>query len=82
MSHVDGSAILGILAIGLGRDMSGTELTCAGCGDRHVVERTRVYRRCPGIVVRCPGCDGVELLVTEIRRRIQVQLRGVANVQF
>ena len=81
-THVDGNAIVGALSIALGTDAAGASVVCAGCGRDHPVAEARVYLRCPGMVVRCPGCDGVEIVLTEIRHRLEVGLGGVTRLQF
>lgn len=81
-SPVDGNAVLGALSLALGRPMDGASVTCSGCGDTHAVARTVVYRRAPGIVVRCPGCTGVEVVIVSVRRRLQVTMPGISALLF
>jgi hypothetical protein len=76
--HVDGNAVIGALSLALGTDLAQGWLECAGCGDSHAIARTLVYLRCPGMVLRCPGCGDVEVVVVEIRHRLTATLSGVA----
>ena len=79
--HVDGNAVIGALSLALGTDVGEGSLECAGCGDTHEIARTHVYLRCPGMVLRCPGCGAVEVVVVEIRHRLTATLSGVAALR-
>ena len=82
MNHyVDGNAAIGAFSLALGTDLAEGSLECAGCGDTHAIARTRVYRRCPGLVLRCPECDGVEVVIVEIAHRLRATLVGVAALR-
>jgi len=80
--HVDGNAVIGALSIALGTDVGEGTIECAGCGDTHEIARTHVYLRCPGMVLRCPGCGAVEVVVVEIRHRLTATLSGVAALRM
>ena len=75
--YVDGNAVIGAFSLALGTDLAQGSLECAGCG-RHPRRSPRrgVYRRCPGLVLRCPGCDGVEVVIVEIAHRLRVTIVG------
>jgi Family of unknown function (DUF6510) len=78
MNHyVDGNAVLGAFSLALGTDLSEGSLECAGCGSSHAIAQTRVYLRCPGMVLRCPECGGVEVVIVEIDHRLNVTLSGI-----
>ena len=82
MGYVDGNALAGALSLAFGRDMTTAETVCADCGDRHIVASTRVYLRSPGMVMRCPNCSAVELILTDIRGQLQIHLRSVASLHL
>jgi hypothetical protein len=82
MNHVDGNAVIGALSLALGADASLAELVCASCGANHPVAEARVYLRCPGIVIRCPNCTTVEIVLVEIEHRFQITLANVANLRL
>lgn len=82
MSHVDGNALAGALSIVFGRDVTSSETVCAECGDRHPMAATHVYLRCPGMVMRCPACGAVEIVVTEIRGHLDLHVRSVAAIHL
>jgi hypothetical protein len=60
---LDGNAIAGDLYSAFGREMTAVTGTCGGCGAMSAVAELRVYGRAPGIVVRCPGCNAVVLVL-------------------
>lgn len=77
MSHVDGNAIIGALSLALGADTGHADLVCAACGHEHRVAETHVHLRCPGIVIRCPSCNGAEIVLVEIEHRFVVTINGI-----
>lgn len=79
--HVDGNAVIGALSLALGTDVGEGWLECAGCGDSHEIARTHVYLRCPGMVLRCPGCGAVEVVVVEVRHRLTATLSGITALR-
>ena len=79
--HVDGNAVIGALSLALGTDVGEGSLECAGCGDTHEIARTQVYLRCPGMVLRCPGCGAVEVVIVEIRHRLTATLTGITALR-
>jgi predicted RNA-binding Zn-ribbon protein involved in translation (DUF1610 family) len=82
-SHVDGNAIIGALWLALGTDADHhLSVVCAACGDQHHIARTRVYLRCPGTVIRCPNCGGVEIVLVEIHHHLHLTLAGAARLDL
>ncbi len=47
-----------------------------------MVGAMRAYVRAPGMVLRCPACDGIVLRVVETPDSTYVDLRGVAYLRF
>jgi hypothetical protein len=82
MNHVDGNALAGALAIAFGRDMTNAVGVCDSCGDRHALAQTHVYLRCPGMVMRCPKCANVEVVLVEIEHHMKVTLRGLSTIDL
>jgi hypothetical protein len=66
MSALDGNAIAGPLFAIFGREMTADVGTCDHCGNRAVVAELRVYAHAPGTVARCPSCEGVVFVLTDI----------------
>ena len=82
MSYVDGNAAIGALSLAMGTDVGLAALSCGACGHHHPLAEAHVYRRCPGMVVRCPSCTAAELVLVEIDHRIQLTISNVAAIEF
>ncbi|HTU27795.1 MAG TPA: DUF6510 family protein [Solirubrobacteraceae bacterium] len=80
MNPLDGNAIAGPLASFFGTEMTTAEGSCRHCGRTSRVAELRVYASGPGTVARCPTCEGVLFVVTEIREQISVSSDGFAFV--
>jgi len=79
---VDGNAIGGLLREIFTMEMTAAETTCAGCGAVNAVGRVVVYMQAPGVVVRCPSCEQILMLIVHGRGRYWVDLRGVRRLEF
>lgn len=77
MDALDGNAIAGSLLAVFGAEMTAATGECASCGARRALAELRVYLRGPGTVARCPSCDGVVLVLVEVRGITCVDLRGL-----
>ena len=73
---LDGNSLGGLLYDLFGRDMTADVGRCGGCGATNPIGVTRVYGDAPGHVIRCPGCDGVLMVVVETpqARRVSFEL--------
>jgi hypothetical protein len=67
MEPLDGNVIAGQLYEVFGREMTTAVGACAHCGATAVIAELRVYVKAPGTVVRCPACDGVVIVLVEMR---------------
>jgi hypothetical protein len=79
---VDGNAIGGLLREIFTMEMTAAETTCAGCGAVNAVGRVDVYMQAPGVVVRCPSCEQILMLIVHGRGRYWVDLSGVRRLEF
>ncbi len=79
-SYVDGNAVGGALSLAFGTDMTTAVGVCGSCGHKHSLAQTRVYLRCPGMVMRCPACSSVEIVMVEIDHHITLTVRGLASI--
>lgn len=78
---LDGNAIAGTLAEVFGGDMTTAIGTCGHCGTRGPVAEVVVYTRAPGVVVRCRVCDGLLMVITQVRDVFCVDALGLAELQ-
>jgi hypothetical protein len=78
MDVLDGNAIAGALADVFGVEMTDADGTCAHCGAHRPVAELTVYVRGPGTVVRCRSCQGIVMVLVEVRGVTCVDLMGLA----
>jgi hypothetical protein len=73
---LDGNAAAGLLAeVFGGAEVTGAVRGCGSCGQEHAVGKHRLYRGA-GLVLRCPGCGDVALVVVDCGARREVRMRG------
>ena len=68
---LDGNAVGGTLSEVFGEDLTGAEGTCPDCGTAGPVGTLRAYTNGPGIVLRCPACDAVQLVIVRTPRGLR-----------
>lgn len=78
---LDGNAIGGLLHEVFGTEMTTAVGTCATCGATSQVAETVVYLDAPGTVARCRACASVLMVLTRVRARNCVDLRGLAALE-
>jgi Family of unknown function (DUF6510) len=78
---VDGNELAGALRSVFAVDVTTARGACVGCGQMRVVAEARVYTRAPGLVARCPGCDGVLLRVVSAPGRVWLDVRGLTCLE-
>ena len=54
--------------------------TCDNCGATGLVAELMVYRQAPGTVVRCPACEQVLMVFSQVRGVNCVDLRGLRSL--
>jgi Family of unknown function (DUF6510) len=54
--------------------------TCGSCGAVGLVAELMVYRQAPGTVVRCPVCEQVLMVFSQVRGVNCVDLRGLRSL--
>ena len=79
---VDGNAMAGDLREIFAVDVTAAVATCAGCGRSGAVAELRLWGRSPGIVARCPACQGVVLRVVRAPDRVFLDLRGAVRLEL
>ncbi len=73
--HIDGNGIAGLLGEIAGAEMTSVLRTCQSCGDRRAIGEHRAYRGA-GVVLRCPSCHDVAIVIGVQEERLVVQWRG------
>ena len=77
---VDANAVAGLLATIFEREVTAMEERCVHCGTVSLVGALRVYRRGPGIVLRCPACAEVVLRIVETPTGVRLDLSGATHL--
>jgi hypothetical protein len=80
--YEDGNALAGPLGEIFAVDVTVAVQRCAGCGRTGPVAALRVYRHAPGLVARCPGCDGVVLRLVRTPDAAFLDLTGALNLKI
>jgi Zn finger protein HypA/HybF involved in hydrogenase expression len=81
-SPLDGNAIAGPLAELFAFNVTMAVSTCAHCRDTRPIAELRAYMRAPGMVLRCPSCDGVQLRLVQSTERAWLDLRGIQILEI
>ena len=73
--HIDGNGIAGLLSEIAGTEMTTVVRTCQSCGGRRPLGEHRAYRAA-GVVLRCPDCQDVAVVIGIQEQRYVVEWRG------
>ena len=79
MDALDGNAIAGALFEYFGHEMTMADVRCSHCQSASLMAELRVYMKAPGAVARCPTCDGVLMVIVNVRG---AQRLDMANMQM
>ena len=79
---LDGNAAAGELEQIFAFEVTSAVGTCANCGAVGAVGGTSVYSQAPGIVIRCPACQGVLIrLAHDGESRYWLEMTGVSSLE-
>ncbi len=78
--HIDGNGVAGLLAEVAGAEMTSVLRTCQSCGDRRTIGEHRAYRAA-GVVLRCPSCQDVAMVIGVQDTRLVVDWRGTYEIE-
>jgi hypothetical protein len=81
MEALDGNAIAGLLLDVFGAEMTTASAVCGHCGTRGIVAECEVYLGGPGAIARCRSCQGLLLVIVEVRGVRCVDMRGVESME-
>ncbi len=77
MDELDGNGAAGLLHEVFGTEMTVAVATCGSCGTVAQIGESGLYTGGPGTVIRCRGCHGVLVVITQVRGRYCVDLMGM-----
>lgn len=80
VQRVDGNAVGGMLSELFVPDLTAARARCAGCGTTRMVGVLHVYAHGMGMVMRCPGCDGVVLRVARTPTHFWLDATGATSI--
>jgi hypothetical protein len=78
---LDGNALGGLLQQLFGLDLTDTARTCQSCGATRAAAAHRLYHG-SSMVLRCPACSDVALVVATLPNRRIVHLAGTWRIEF
>ena len=78
--HIDGNGVAALLKEIGSAEMTGALRTCQSCGETRPVGEHRAYQAA-GIVLRCPGCDDVAVVIGVQDERLVVEWRGSYEIE-
>jgi Family of unknown function (DUF6510) len=82
VEYLDGNAIGGPLGELFAVDMTAAVGRCASCGTSSAIAEARVYPNCPGLVARCPTCDGVTVRLVRSENSAWLDLTGFTCLEL
>jgi hypothetical protein len=80
--RLDGNAIAGPLRDVFSFDITMARATCRGCGATDHVGALPSYVHAPGLVLRCPHCDMVQMRLVHAEGRFWLDFSGMASLEF
>ena len=80
--YEDGNALAGPMREIFAVDVTAATGRCVGCGRAGPIATLRVYRHAPGLVARCPDCDGVVLRLVRGPSAAWLDLRGTVSLEI
>jgi hypothetical protein len=80
MERLDGNAIGGELMEIFGVEMTIATSVCGSCGATSAVAELHAYVQAPGTVIRCAGCEQVQMCIVRGRDRIWLDVSGIRTL--
>jgi hypothetical protein len=78
---LDGNGVAGLLTEVFGAELTAVVRTCGSCGTAAAVGAHRAYLGA-GVVLRCPGCSDLAILIVQLPDRDVVQVRGAWSAEL
>ncbi len=79
---LDGNALAGVLSEIFDREMTICPAQCAHCGQEGEIGTLLAFIEGPGLVLRCPGCEGIIMRIVKTSNGIYLDLRGAAYLRL
>lgn len=79
---LDGNAVAGILHEIFALEMTASPTECASCGREGELGSLLAFTQAPGIVLRCPACEGVMIRIVQTDSAIYLDARGAVYLRL
>ncbi|MDQ3856699.1 MAG: DUF6510 family protein [Chloroflexota bacterium] len=80
--RLDGNAAGGLLGELFPFEMTMAECTCTRCGVTAPVGALILYRHGMGAILRCAGCDTVQIRLSRTPGRYWIDMRGIESMRI
>lgn len=79
---LDANAVAGVLHEIFGLEMTAAPSECAHCGNEGQMGTLLAFTHGPGIVLRCPGCEGIMLRIVQTPDSVLLDARGSVYIRL
>ena len=79
---LDGNAVAGVLQEIFALEMTATPTECANCGHEGEIGALLAFTHAPGIVLRCPACEGVMIRIVQTASAVYLDARGAVYLRL
>ena len=79
---LDGNSVAGLLYEIFGTEMTVSPAECAHCGREGELGTLLAFTQAPGVVLRCPSCEGVMIRIVKTPNAIYLDARGVTYLRL
>lgn len=79
---LDGNAAAGILTEIFAVEMTSNLIQCAHCGREGAMGSLLAFTQAPGLVLRCPSCEGLLLRIVQAPEAIYMEMSGTAYLRL
>ncbi len=79
---LDGNAVASMFYELFSREITAEPAECAHCGNRAAMGALHAYTQAPGIVLRCPACQGVVLRIVVTDDALYLDARGAVYIRM
>jgi Family of unknown function (DUF6510) len=79
---LDGNSVGGLLMEVFSTEMTAAPAECASCGNVAPLGALLALTQAPGLVLRCPACEGVILRIVQTDSWIYLDARGASCIRM
>jgi len=79
---LDGNSVAGMLQEIFALEMTASPTECASCGREGELGSLLAFTQAPGMVLRCPACEGVMIRIVQTESAIYLDARGAVYLRL